>query len=605
VILAALLLAAGLVVEDAAVIDEHLAPVRVAWVDALESSATEPPNADAAWTPLSLPHRWAGSSGDRTTNVWYRARLELVSWSGGDLAVYLPKVSMNAELWLNGSFAARIGSIDDPITRHWNTPLLLTVSALLLRAGPNELALRVHALDGHAGGLAPFWVGTVSALQPRADTARFWRVTLLNGLVTCVLALAFVVVIVWARRPERLDYLYFSLGAIGCAVSSLNMTVSSPPMSDHAWEVLVHGALHFGVICLALFGWQFAGVSTKRRRWLLAAVFAIEIVVLAALDGASYMTTIATMSFVLFAIALVAFFSLARRLRQQPFTDGLVFGIAAVATVGVGFYDWLVVSGWMPYEAPYALPYVWPVLLGAFSWLIAGEYARSQRDLADLNAQLRERIAAREAALQHTYEQLRAAERAQASAQERARILRDMHDGVGAHLATALRQLETGQSSRAEVALALRDSLDSLKLSIDGMTLMAGDVTSLLAALRYRLAPRLEGAGLSVTWQVDELPTWERGRSDGQMRHLQFLLFELVSNVVQHARASVLTVSARATAEAIELEIRDDGRGVPPDVTLRSSTNRAEAIGARLDREDAHPGTRIVVRLPLASRVDQ
>jgi len=46
---------------------------------------------------------------------------------------------------------------------------------------------------------------------------------------------------------------------------------------------------------------------------------------------------------------------------------------------------------------------------------------------------------------------------------ERTRILRDMHDGVGAHISTAIRQLESGRATAGEVLHTLRDSLDQLQ----------------------------------------------------------------------------------------------------------------------------------------------
>ena len=107
----------------------------------------------------------------------------------------------------------------------------------------------------------------------------------------------------------------------------------------------------------------------------------------------------------------------------------------------------------------------------------------------ELSASLAARIAQKEAELRQSYQQVEELAREQERTHERTRILRDMHDGVGSHIGAAIRQLQSGQASRDEVLLTLRDSLDQLKLSIDAMHLPAGDVTGLLANLRFRLAP--------------------------------------------------------------------------------------------------------------------
>jgi hypothetical protein len=75
---------------------------------------------------------------------------------------------------------------------------------------------------------------------------------------------------------------------------------------------------------------------------------------------------------------------------------------------------------------------------------------------------------------------------------ERTRILRDMRDmrdmrdGVGSHISVAIRPLQSGRASEADVLQTLRDSLDQLKLTIDAMHLPPGDVTALLVNLRHR-----------------------------------------------------------------------------------------------------------------------
>ena len=52
----------------------------------------------------------------------------------------------------------------------------------------------------------------------------------------------------------------------------------------------------------------------------------------------------------------------------------------------------------------------------------------------------------------------------------------------------------------------LRDGLDQLTLSIVSIHLAPGDVTALLANMRYRLGPRFVCMGIELQWDVDLLP---------------------------------------------------------------------------------------------------
>ena len=212
------------------------------------------------------------------------------------------------------------------------------------------------------------------------------------------------------------------------------------------------------------------------------------------------------------------------------------------------------------------------------------------------------RVAQKESDLQASYQKLEVVAREQESTAERARILRDMHDGVGAHIGAAIRQLQSGKASDDQLLQTLRESLDQLKLSIDVMNLPPGDITALLANLRYRLEPRLKASDIELQWDVDLIEPLE-WLDDKAMRQLQFMVFEALSNVLQHARASELRIELRCTAGAgALLRVIDNGCGfdtlhVHPK-GLGSLRERALAIGARLE-VSSEPG-RTVVEIGLA-----
>lgn len=551
------------------------------------------------WREISLPHRWDLEHYPEGDSLWYRVLFDAERLPDSSLAVYVPKASMTADLRLNGAPVDDRAGPDDVLPRHWNTPLLFRLPDRYVQAGTNELLIRVRAEPRHDGGLSTFLLGPVDRLEPLAGKAHFWRVQLVGVTVTTVLALGLVAAIIWIRWRSRIEYGYFALGALGCAVSSLNMIVVHPPVSDASWEVLIHGALHGGVLCLALFAWHLSGTPTHRLRRVALAILVLDVTVMAVLPDALHRPIVSTFSLVVFATAAAALIPLIGYLRRQPMVDSLVFGFAAVLGVAIGAHDWLKISGWLPYEWPFALQYVWPVLLTGFAWLVAGDYARTQRELAALNHELNARVQARELALEASYQELHRAEQAEAAAQERARILRDMHDGVGAHLSTAVRLLEAGQSPVEAVTGTLRDALDQLKLSIDGLSIPPGDVNALLANLRYRLERRLRDAGLDVAWNVAPLPLWTGGLGDRQMQQLQYVLFELIANVLQHADARHLTITAAAADDRIEIAIVDDGRGIAENTRPRAASARAAGLGAVLRSEALARGSRMVIALPL------
>jgi signal transduction histidine kinase len=288
---------------------------------------------------------------------------------------------------------------------------------------------------------------------------------------------------------------------------------------------------------------------------------------------------------------------------RAPSTARLLVGIAGAINVAVGVRDWVAVRVSGDYAASTWIRYS-SVLFGlALGYIVVTRFRGASVQARDLMATLSARISQKEQELSQSYARVGQLARDQERTAERTRILRDMHDGVGSHISSAIRQLESGRADHEQVLQTLRDSLDQLKLSIDAMNLAPGDVTALLAGLRYRLEPRFAACDVELLWHVDELPAVP-GFDAPAMRHLQFMVFEALSNVLQHAQARVLRIEARATGAGTRLKIIDDGRGFDVGRPLRkglaSMHERALAIGAKLSLQ-SEPG-RTVVDILLAGK---
>lgn len=112
--------------------------------------------------------------------------------------------------------------------------------------------------------------------------------------------------------------------------------------------------------------------------------------------------------------------------------------------------------------------------------------------------QQRRRVEALSEQLRIQQAMLQAAEREQAILNERQRLLRDMHDGVGASLIAALKMIKQGRLSLDDAAQVLRECLADLRLVINSLEPIDHDLVVLLATLRYRLGERLERAGSAI-----------------------------------------------------------------------------------------------------------
>jgi signal transduction histidine kinase len=199
--------------------------------------------------------------------------------------------------------------------------------------------------------------------------------------------------------------------------------------------------------------------------------------------------------------------------------------------------------------------------------------------------------------------------------EERRRIRREIHDGIGPLLAAALLRTETamdlppGCSSQAESLQKLHDlqktALIDVRSLVEGLRPPALDNGGLLGALQQHAevsavmgtqGPRtitFEVTGdLSVLPAAVEVAAYRIGQ-------------EAVSNAAKHAGAQRIIVRMTHTNNSLTLEIEDDGVGVAANnnssgVGRISMTERATELGGWCTSEHSPTGgTRVKAWLPI------
>ncbi|MET7396143.1 sensor histidine kinase [Dactylosporangium sp. NPDC005572] len=205
--------------------------------------------------------------------------------------------------------------------------------------------------------------------------------------------------------------------------------------------------------------------------------------------------------------------------------------------------------------------------------------------------------------------------REQVVADERARIARELHDLVGHTLSLMLvqagaarRVLDTDPAqTRAllgTVEQTGRDALDELdrvlgllRAGPSGPSEEASGEAPGLADLP-RLAERLGRTGLAVRLDVPDSPL-PRTLDVSAYRIVQ----EALTNTVRHAGADTATVTVRRAADALDIEVRDDGRSGPEVYQqgrgLLGIAERAALFGGTAAFERTDPGFRVHVVLPV------
>lgn len=574
-----------------------------------EANATITVNGATTQAAVTLPYNWdrlhRGQPGTATFDVTFA----LAEHPSEPYEVYFVRLGNAYEVSLNGTMLERNGNLqafnsDD----YGQVPRTMALPPQLLKKD-NLLHIRIRADTGRRGGIPAVVVGPDHEIDALYNTEYRWRVTGSEVVVILSLLVGTMALALWFTQTDptqsghlRRDplYLFAGLAELSWALRVGTVLIEQPPLPWLVWGPLSVVALGGWVCFMMAFCCIAAGWA--QHRW--APVFLRSLwLVLAAGAVAAFATFtwhlpwLLTLWYgLLVAITLPFGIFFCRATVRHPTAMRVPVALALVLNVAVGLRDWVVFRFTDAFGSNTLTRYSSVVFGLTLGYIVLTRFREVSRQARDLLANLASRVAQKELELAQSYAQVEQLARQQERTTERTRILRDMHDGVGSHISAAIRQLQSGKASHDEVLLTLRDSLDQLKLSIDAMNLPPGDVTALLANLRYRLEPRFAASDIELQWDVELLEPLAR-LDAGAMRQLQFMVFEALSNVLQHAHASRLRIDARQLDAGVQLRIIDNGRGFDVTAPLRkgllSLHERAAAIGARLAL-DSEPGHTVV-----------
>ena len=193
--------------------------------------------------------------------------------------------------------------------------------------------------------------------------------------------------------------------------------------------------------------------------------------------------------------------------------------------------------------------------------------------------------------------------------QERRRIRRDLHDGLGPSLAGLGLQVDAMANLLAQgrpvdgrldtLQAGLRGTVAEVRRIVEGLRPPALDDLGLFGALAELGHELSDGTGLELAVELPrDAPALPAAIEAAAYRIAQ----EALTNVVRHADASRCRVAGTLSEDALVLEVSDDGRGgagAGRGAGMHTMKERAREIGGQVDVRSRDRGTSVTVRLPL------
>lgn len=559
----------------------------------LSPSAT-PPGEEGA--RISLPDAWMERrpeitrAGPRTG--WYRMGFP-TPHDPALLAVYLPQLGLNAEVFVNGVSIGSGGPFSEPLGRNWNRPLLFVIPPGLLRGAgaPNRLDVRLLSHPYTQAHLAPVQVGPETRLRARYEEALFWRISLNQTATLAIASMGLLMLTLWWQRRQEVAYAWFGLSSLIWAWQSSNLYLQQAPLSTAAWEIAVNASFQvFSALLLAAL-LRFSGAGGRPLMPWLWGSAVVSPLLLALVPGHWFMPASTLMHGVTLLLAAAVLLLLARAALRWHNRDAGVLVAAMGLVVLLGAHDLLKhgQTGLFPADV-HLLHYSAPLIFLMVGLVMTSRFVTVLNQFEDLNNDLEARVDSKQAELKESYERMHALETERAIGEERERIYRDLHDDVGAKLLSLV--YRAGSPENATLARsALQDLRDVVSIiQPENLTLEA-----LGADWRAECERRLSDAGIALDWSTEgELDS--QLLSQPQALNLGRILREAVSNLIKHAQTPRAQVRLSLGQDGLHLDIRDYGLGCA-DPTLRGQGRglrnmvlRAERIGADIRQAQAETG---------------
>ena len=571
----------------------------------LDDTESPPPDS-AAWKPQQLPDNWSVSRPQASGFGWYRITFVLVQPPTQLYAVYASKIVVNAAFYLNGHYLGSGGIFAVPvaIARNANRPQFFVVAPQLLRSGSNTLYVRLWSAGNVGGGLAVVRVGPEAELRPLFERRYLFQVQLQQISAALIGFVAVLMLFLWMRRPHDTIYGYLGGSCLAALVHVAIFVVRDPPIGGFEWDVLCLTALSISVAFYALFVLRFTGRRWRSFEALLWLYMVVSPFVIAFAGIKQYHLAIAFESLASFCIFFVCMGILAQFWWGTRTMETFLVLAILVVDLLLGGHDFGIFAGMLSFESMYWTPYTSAFAALLIGGILVNRFVRNLNDYEKLNVELEARVVQKHAELEENYKRMNQLERQSAIVEERQRIMRDMHDGLGAQLISTLSLVEHGDLAKEQLAAVLRECLDDLRLTIDSLESTENDLLTVLGNFRYRLEPRLKSSGIELDWQVQDLPTLAC-LTPQNVLHVLRILQEAFTNILKHARANMVKVETGITGAPGEVyvSVSDNGIGLSnehPGHGLANMRRRAQAIGGTLDVVSAATGTMITLSLPNA-----
>lgn len=580
-------------------------------IDRIEQMWREDASGD--WQAVRLPdHR--PTAGLTPTTTTYRGAFE---WSPSEeeipWAVFVPRFTTTIEIAINGSTIE--DTVRDPSKRRpdRNTPVLAPIAESLLKPGTNEITVRLQVWGPLEGYLDSLYIGPDAHMRRAYDLRRALFDTLPLILAAWQVTFGTLLGIIWLNRRHEAIYGYLAMATMLGVVQHF---AGLPRSAIVAGLLGATGPLEAAL----MLHYMLLLTGRKIRHWHALAFMPGMIIISAAFLLSPEHLRIVYLLLgppsigLLIAAVWIVLLAAVWQSRRHSVYLATIF----TAVLSCWALDVLTLNNMIGGERIFiGRPSYSLVLMALGIWLI-WRFVQALKEADGFAAALVQKVAEAEDKLRAHFAREEERARSEALLAERTRLMRDLHDGLGGQLVSIVALSEQPQPSGPAIGEAARAALKDLRLVIDAMEEIDGDLMLALASWRERIDAQLRAHQMHLNWSIrgpSGLPIF-RNLTSWHVIQLIRLMDEVVTNAVKHSGGTHVTVTIETVEGPLGLPtgritIEDNGHGY--DAGQPESDSTARPLGGRgllnirrraalcdiaLVTETGPTGTRIELTLP-------
>jgi len=560
-----------------------------------DPSWASPSYDDAHWKRIPIPASWQSQGFEPENRMgWYRIHFEGREVAGTrPLGVFFGRIGDVDEVFLNGRRIGGEGVMGD---RRVEAPFVQRLyripRSLLVSGGDNLLAVRV--MNTYVtGGIfeSPVLLGDYSdllLLKTERENA-ITRVDLILLVSLSVFVVFFFLIHLSGVRDK--EYIAFAVFVLLYTVEYLldSLIFYQSGLKTHTLQKLVASLMMLLPASFLIF----LSFTVKQRitplvKWIIVSYGVLAVAFLFSVGPGTYLV----MSYVWMALSLVSAWLALRysvNASRRNVQQSAVF-LVAIGVVCLGIVNWILeLLGVLPAREIYGRSvseYVLPVTILCFVYAIDVRFSESLQSIKIFSEQI---LIAHE--------------------EERKRLARDLHDGLGQSLLTTKFNLERMNQERQDGVVRcaveeLSGNIDELREISAGLRPPFLEEMGLPAALKMYGNRVAKKTGVEIEVKAD-LASRPRSLIE---ENLFRIVQESISNASKHASATHITVSLDGSKDRLVMQVEDNGRGFDYGkirskglgIGLSTMAERASLMGGTLSLRSGREGTSIRVEVPFS-----